>query len=324
MSKILITGAAGFIGSHLAEYMVRAGHSVRAFVRYNSGNRRGWLDEIDLPPEIEVALGDVRDLDAVSRAMRGCDAVFHLAALIGIPYSYVSPLAYVRTNIEGTYNVLQAARALAVSQLLITSTSETYGTAQYVPIDESHPVVGQSPYAATKIGADQLAISYHRAFALPVKIVRPFNVYGPRQSLRAIIPSLVTQLLAGNEEVRMGSGHPTRDFTFVEDTVRAFDAIFRSPGLVGEVTNIGMGTEITMHDLATLIGDLVGRRVNVAVEVDRIRPPDSEVERLCCDNTKLLTRTDWRPLFTLETGLAATIAAFRDRPLDAHGTEYTL
>jgi len=324
MAKILVTGAAGFIGSHLTELLVRAGHGVRAFVRYNSRNDRGWLADPRQTPQLEVVIGDVRDFDAVSRAMTGCEAVFHLAALIGIPYSYVSPLAYVRTNIEGTYNVLEAARTLGLSQVLVTSTSETYGSAQYVPMDERHPVVGQSPYSATKIAADQLAISYHRAFGLPVKLVRPFNTYGPRQSVRAIIPTVIAQLLAGTDVVRLGSLHPTRDLTYVDDTVRAFDAIYRTPALVGQVTNVGMGAEISMGELVATIGRLMGREASVAVDPERIRPVDSEVDRLCCDNTTLLTHTDWRPAYTLETGLAATIRAFRERPPAADPAHYAV
>ena len=246
MSTTLVTGAAGFIGSHLVELLVEQGQTVRAFVRYNSSGARGWLDALPCKDRIEVVAGDVRDYDAVLRAMNGCDTVFHLAALIGIPYSYVSPLAYIRTNVEGTYNVLEAARVLGVGQVLVTSTSETYGSAQYVPIDEKHPLVGQSPYSATKIAADQLAISYHRSFGLPVKIVRPFNTYGPRQSARAVIPTIITQILAGAREIKLGSLHPTRDLTHVKDTVRGFLEINKASRLMGEVTNIGMNREIPL------------------------------------------------------------------------------
>jgi dTDP-glucose 4,6-dehydratase len=232
MTTVLVTGAGGFIGSHLAELLVREGFAVRAFVHYNARGTWGWLEESSCKQDLEVVSGDVRDYDAVSRALAGCDAVFHLAALIGIPYSYISPLAYIRTNVEGTYNILEAARALGTAQVLITSTSETYGTAQYVPIDEQHPLVGQSPYSATKIAADQLAVSYYRSFNLPVKIVRPFNTYGPRQSARAVIPAIITQILAGARVLRLGNLAPTRDLTYVEDTARGFLAIHRAKGCV--------------------------------------------------------------------------------------------
>jgi len=224
--KVLVTGSGGFIGSHLAEKCIEKGYTVRAFVRYNSNNRWGWLDSSPYKKDFEVITGDIRDFDSVFNAVKGCDAVFHLAALIGIPYSYTSPLAYIKTNIEGTYNILQASKELDVSHILVTSTSETYGTAQYVPIDENHPAVGQSPYSATKIAADQLAISYYRSFGLPVKIVRPFNTYGPRQSARAIIPTIISQILAGKKEIKVGSLNPTRDLTFVSDTCRGFLEIF--------------------------------------------------------------------------------------------------
>jgi len=324
MSKILVTGAAGFIGSHLTELLAESGNKVRAFIRYNSRNERGWLEHSPVLSKLEIAIGDVRDFDAVFCAMEGCDAVFHLAALIGIPYSYVSPLAYVRTNGEGTYNVLEAARQHKVSQVLITSTSETYGSAQYVPMDERHPAVGQSPYSASKIGADQLAISYHRSFGLPVKIVRPFNTYGPRQSLRAVIPTIITQLLAGQKTIRLGNLRPTRDLTFVKDTVRGFEAIYRSSNLIGQVTNIGMNTEISVGDLAHLIGRLLDCPLEIAAEPERVRVTDSEVDQLRCDNSKLLQHTDWRPAYTLETGLRETIQSFRGRPPVANALAYTI
>lgn len=311
MTKVLVTGAGGFIGSHLAELLVHEGFSVRAFVRYNARGTWGWLEESPCKNDIEVMSGDVRDYDSVYRALQGCDAVFHLAALIGIPYSYVSPLAYIRTNIEGTYNVLEAARQLGTAQVLVTSTSETYGTAQYVPIDERHPLVGQSPYSATKIAADQLAISYYRSFNLPVKIVRPFNTYGPRQSARAVIPTIVTQILSGARVLKLGNLSPTRDLTFVQDTVRGFLAIYRANGLYGEPTNIGMNQEISIGELATTIARLMGVEVMFESDEQRVRPEASEVERLWCDNTKICSCTGWRPKYTLEQGLSETIEWLR-------------
>ena len=306
-SSVLVTGAGGFIGSHLTELLVEQGHRVRALVHYNSRNAWGWLEDSPVAKDIEVIAGDVRDFDGVYRSMKGCHAVFHLAALIGIPYSYESPLAYVRTNIEGTYNILETARQLSVDEVIVTSTSETYGTAQYVPVDERHPLVGQSPYSATKIGADQLALSYHRSFGLPVKVVRPFNTYGPRQSARAIVPAIAVQILAGNREIRLGSLSPTRDLTFVKDTARGFEEIFRSEASRGEITNVGTNTEISVAELVDTIARLVGVEVTVLPETQRARPPASEVERLRCDNAKILRLTGWRPLHTLEQGLRETL-----------------
>ncbi len=307
MKTILITGAGGFIGSHLAERAVSLGFRVRAFVRYNSRGSWGWLEESACKDDIEVIAGDIRDYDSVHGALKGCDAVFHLAALIGIPYSYVSPQAYVQTNVGGTYNVLQASRELGLEQVLITSTSETYGTAQNVPIDENHPMVGQSPYAASKIGADQLAISYYRSFELPVKIVRPFNTYGPRQSARAVVPTVISQLLAGSGAIEVGNLAPTRDLTYVADTVEGFLEIFKADGLLGEITNIGMNEEISIGGLITLIGSVMNRRVEIVTDEQRVRPEMSEVDRLRCNNEKILGRTGWRPRYDLKSGLAETI-----------------
>jgi dTDP-glucose 4,6-dehydratase len=305
--KILVTGAGGFIGSHVVEVVLKQGFDVRAFVRYNSRNSWGWLDALPREAQVQVVAGDIRDFDSVFKAMRGCGAVFHLAAFIGIPYSYVSPLAYLKTNVEGTYNVLEAARSLELSDILITSTSETYGSAQYVPIDEKHPLVGQSPYSASKIGADQLAISYHRSFGLGVKVVRPFNTYGPRQSARAVIPTIITQILSGRRELRLGNLDPTRDLTYVTDTARGFLSIYNAQDLYGEVTNIGANDEISIGRLAALIAEIMNVEIKIVGQEERKRPDASEVMRLRCDNSKILARTDWRPATSLREGLAAAI-----------------
>ncbi|MBI9066505.1 MAG: SDR family NAD(P)-dependent oxidoreductase [Salinivirgaceae bacterium] len=311
MDKILITGAGGFIGSHLTEFLVSRGFSVRAFVRYNSRNNWGWLESSAVKNQIEVVTGDIRDFDSVKNAMKGCSSVYHLAALIGIPYSYVSPIAYVKTNTEGTYNVLQAARDQSMDNVIITSTSETYGTAQYVPIDEKHPLVGQSPYSASKIGADQLALSFYRSFNVPVKIVRPFNTYGPRQSARAIIPTILSQLLTGITELKLGNISPTRDLTYVKDTAKGFFEIANSK-LFGQVTNIGMGKEISIKDLVELIIDVVNVDAKIITDKQRVRPNDSEVERLLCNNDKILKQTNWTPDYTLKNGLEETAKWIKD------------
>ena len=312
MKNILVTGAGGFIGSHLVELLVQKGFNVKAFVHYNSWNKWGWLDTSLVKNNIEIITGDIRDYDSVFAAMQGCDSVFHLAALIGIPYSYVSPQAYIKTNIDGTYNVLQAARQLGVEKIMVTSTSETYGTAQYVPIDEKHPMVGQSPYSATKIGADQLSISYFKSFDLPVKIVRPFNTYGPRQSARAIIPTVISQILSGKDKLKLGNLTPTRDLTFVKDTANGFYEIAKADGLFGEITNIGMSEEITIGNLVQMIADLIGTKVEIISDEQRIRPDKSEVERLFCDNSKIKANTAWAPNYNLESGLKETIEWIRN------------
>lgn len=313
MDRVLITGAGGFIGSHLVEHCVAEGLAVRAFVHYNAEGRRGWIDGLDCAREIEVLAGDIRDYDAVSRAVRGCRRIFHLAALIGIPYSYSSPLAYIRTNVEGTYNVLEAARNENVEQVLITSTSEVYGTARRVPMDESHPLNAQSPYAATKTAADQLALSFHRSFGLDVRIVRPFNTYGPRQSARAVIPSIIVQLLAGRERLELGNLHCTRDFTFVRDTAAGFLAVAAAPGLTGEVCHIGSGREISVAALAGRIASLIGVEAKIVSSAERVRVATSEVERLLCDNTRIREKTRWAPRLTLDDGLRETIEWIRPR-----------
>jgi dTDP-glucose 4,6-dehydratase len=307
MKNVLITGAGGFIGSHLTEYCVESGMKVKAFVRYNSKTNYGWLENSKYVKDIEFITGDIRDYDSVYNAVNGCDTVFHLAALIGIPYSYVSPMAYIRTNIEGTYNILQACREKQTENILVTSTSETYGTAQYVPIDEKHPLVGQSPYSASKIGADQIALSYYLSFNTPVKIVRPFNTYGPRQSARAVIPTIITQLLSGKTEIKLGHTSPTRDLTFVKDTVKGFFKIAQAPSFTGTVTNIGMKEEISVGDLAQLIATLMNKKMTIVTDEQRVRPDNSEVERLYCDNTKLVTNSNWKPDYDLKNGLTETI-----------------
>jgi len=312
-NKILVTGASGFIGSNLVENLVENGFQVVAFDRYNSNNDWGWLENSKYKKHFEIILGDVRDFDSVSKAMKDCSAVFHLAALIGIPYSYISPLAYIRTNVEGTYNVLESARMLDLDQILVTSTSETYGTAQYVPIDEDHPLIGQSPYSASKIAADQLAISYYKSFNLPIKIVRPFNTFGPRQSSRAIIPTIVSQILSGQNKLNLGNISPTRDLTYVLDTCSAFFCIYESNELFGETTNIGMNSEISIEDLAKLLMKLLNVELEITSAEERIRPLKSEVERLYCDNSKILEKTSWQPSFSLEEGLKEFIDWMTDK-----------
>jgi dTDP-glucose 4,6-dehydratase len=310
MNTVLITGAGGFIGSHLAERCIEMGNKVKAFVRYNSRNNWGWLEHSEYKKEIEVVSGDIRDFDSVFRAMKQVHTVYHLAALIGIPYSYVSPLAYIKTNIEGTYNILQSGRKLDTENILVTSTSEVYGTAQYVPIDERHPLVAQSPYSASKISADQLAISFYRSYEMPIRLVRPFNTYGPRQSARAFIPTVITQILNGRKKINMGNIHPTRDFTFVKDMVSGFIEIAKSKITIGEVTNIGMNAEISILDLTQKISALMKADVQIQTENDRVRPDKSEVERLWCDNRKVIQNTNWRPKFDLDSGLRETIKWF--------------
>lgn len=318
--KILVTGAGGFIGSHLAERCVELGYKVKAFVRYNSRNHWGWLEYSKFKNELDIIAADIRDYDSVLNALKNCSTVLHLAALIAIPYSYISPLAYIKTNIEGTYNVLQAAKVLEVENILITSTSETYGTAQYTPVDEKHPLVGQSPYSASKIAADQLAISYHRSFGLPVKIIRPFNTYGPRQSARAVIPTIINQILSRKKKIKLGSIHPTRDLTYVKDTVEGFLAVAESGKSIGEVINIGMNSEISIKNLVKLIAELMNVEIEIAIEKERLRPEKSEVERLRSDTKKAKELLGWSPKYTLESGLKETIAWLK-RNLDFYKSE---
>jgi NAD dependent epimerase/dehydratase len=305
MKNVLVTGADGFIGSHLAETLLRRGYNVRAMVLYNSFDSWGWLD--DSPREIrdalEVVAGDVRDSGFVRSVMKGQDAVMHLAALIAIPYSYVAPQSYVDVNVTGTLNVVAAARDLGTAKVLHTSTSECYGTAQFVPITEAHPLVGQSPYAASKIGADQIALSFFRSFEVPVTVVRPFNTYGPRQSARAVIPTTITQIAAGKREIELGSLSPTRDFSFVQDTVDGMVAILEAPVTAGETINLGSGHEISIGDLVTLIGSVMNKPVTVVSRTERMRPERSEVERLLADASKAQQLTGWTPGFAGRDGL---------------------
>jgi NAD dependent epimerase/dehydratase len=314
--KILVTGADGFIGSHLVEHLAAQGHDVRAFVLYNSIGSRGWLDSAQLPPSVEFVAGDIRDAQSVRAATQGCQVVLHLAALISIPYSYQAPESYLDTNVRGTMNVLQAARDLKVERVVHTSTSEVYGTARFVPITEEHPLQGQSPYSASKIAADQMAIAYFSSFGVPVAIMRPFNTYGPRQSARAVIPTVIAQIAAGARSLRLGALHPTRDFTFVGDTVRAFVATAQADAAIGEVINIGSNFEISIGDTARLIAEVMGAQVSVELDAGRLRPPSSEVERLWADNAKASRLLDWQPEFGgregLRRGLEKTVAWFRD------------
>lgn len=308
MNKVLVTGSDGFIGSHLTEELVKQGYEVRAFVFYNSFNTWGWLDTLpnDILRNIEIFQGDVRDPNGVKEAVKGCDAIFHLAALIAIPFSYHSPDTYVDTNIKGTLNVLQAAREKN-TRVLVTSTSEVYGTAQYVPIDEKHPYQGQSPYSATKIGADRLAESFYRSFGLPMTIVRPFNTYGPRQSARAVIPTIITQLLSGMKEIKLGSLTPTRDFNYVKDTVNGFISIYKSEKTIGEEINIATQKEISVGRLAEELIKQINPQAKIICDEERLRPEKSEVNRLLGCNQKIKDLTDWCPQYTLEKGLAETI-----------------
>jgi NAD dependent epimerase/dehydratase len=316
--RVLVTGADGFIGSHLVEALVRAGYSARAFVLYNSFNSWGWLDHCgaDVAGQFEVFAGDIRDPNGVRDAVRGCDAVLHLAALIGIPYSYHSPDTYVDTNVKGTLNVLQAARDLNVSRLVHTSTSEVYGTARFVPITEQHPLQGQSPYSATKIAADQLAYSFYASFGLPVITVRPFNTYGPRQSARAVIPTIITQIASGKRKIKLGALTPTRDFNYVADTVAGFIAAMKSNAGLGEVVNLGSNFEISVGDTVKLIAGIM--KANIEIESDgvRLRPVSSEVERLWADNRKAADILGWSPEYAgcegFRRGLQESVAWFSD------------
>jgi NAD dependent epimerase/dehydratase len=315
--RALVTGGEGFIGSHLVERLLREGARVRALVHYTPSGRLGWLDGRE--GDVEILPGDVRDAGRVLQATQDTDVVFHLAALIGIPYSYDAPESYVQTNVVGSYNVLSACRQVGVERMVQTSTSEVYGTARYVPIDESHPLQPQSPYSASKIGADMLALSFHHAFELPVAVVRPFNTYGPRQSTRAVIPTILSQLYAGAEQLHLGATSPTRDFNFVEDTAAGFMAVAAAEQTVGQVTNVGSGREISVGDLVALLMQITGHQAEVVTDENRLRPTGSEVERLLCDNTRALEWAGWKPEVSLEEGLRITAEWVKDH-LDALST----
>ncbi len=319
--KVLVTGADGFIGSHLAESLLEQGYNVKAFTFYNSFNSWGWLDTLpkDKLNQIEIFSGDVRDPNGVYEAMKGVDQVFHLAALIAIPFSYHSPDSYIDTNIKGTLNVLQAARKLETSRILVTSTSEVYGTAKYVPIDEHHPFQGQSPYSATKIGADRLAESFYRSFNLPISIVRPFNTYGPRQSARAVIPTIILQLLSGKEYIELGALTPTRDFNYVKDTANGFIEIAKSDKSIGEEINIATQNEISIAQLAEELIRQINPRAKIVCDEQRLRPEKSEVNRLLGSHEKIKRLTNWKPDYTFEQGLAETIEFFKNN-LDKYKT----
>ena len=317
--KILVTGADGFIGSHLTEELIRRGYNVRAFVLYNSFNSWGWLDhaEPEILKSLDVFSGDIRDPHGVKVAMKGCDVIMHLAALIAIPYSYHSPDTYVDTNVKGTLNVVQAARELDAKKVVHTSTSEVYGTAKFVPITEEHPLQAQSPYSASKIGADQIAMSFYNSFNTPVSIIRPFNTYGPRQSARAIIPTIITQIASGKEKIKLGALHPTRDFNYVKDIVRGFIAVAESDQSVGQVINIGSNYEISMGETVNMIAEIMKSDVQIETESTRLRPEKSEVERLWADNSKAKHLLNWDPQYGgkqgLKRGLSETITWFKNR-----------
>lgn len=321
--KVLVTGAGGFIGSHLAERLVREGAIVRAMVHYNALGKRGWLEDSPLRAEMEIVAGDVTDRDSTVRSVQGCEVVFHLAALIAIPYSYQAPASYVRTNVEGTLNILSASRDAGTPRVLCTSTSEVYGTARYAPIDEAHPLQGQSPYSASKIGADKMAEAFHASFGLPVTVVRPFNTFGPRQSARAVIPTIIGQLLNGSE-VKLGNLHPTRDLNFVDNTVDAFLCAASHTGIAGQTVHFGSGREISIGDLAAVIAGLMGKAPVLAHQEERLRPAASEVERLIADNRRATEWLGWMPAISLEEGLSRTIAWFQQHGASEQPDRYVI
>ena len=311
MKKILITGATGFIGSHLTEICIQKGYKVVAFDRYNPNYNLGWLENSKYKKEIDFVFGDIRDYDSVFKSLKDCNLVFHLAALIGIPYSYFSPQAYLKTNIEGTYNILEASKNKNIEEIIITSTSETYGTAKYVPIDEKHPLFAQSPYSASKISADQLALSYWNSFKLPIKIIRPFNTYGPRQSGRAVIPSIIIQAI-NKKEIKLGNMGPSRDLTFVSDTCEAYFEILKTKKFLGQVINVGSRNEHKIEDIAKKIISKINPDAKITTDKKRIRPSNSEVERLVCNNELILKNTSWKPKVDFEKGLGLTIDWFKN------------
>ncbi|MFI3118674.1 MAG: NAD-dependent 4,6-dehydratase LegB [Methylococcaceae bacterium] len=310
MAIILVTGADGFIGSHLTEMLVKQGHQVKALSQYNSFNHWGWLEEVDCLDRIEVLSGDVRDPHYCKHITKGIEVIYHLAALIAIPYSYVAPDSYVDTNIKGTLNICQAALDNRVQRVIHTSTSEVYGTAQYVPIDEHHPLQAQSPYSASKIGADAMAMSFYNAFGLPLTIARPFNTYGPRQSARAVIPTIITQIADGKKHIQLGDVSPTRDFNYVEDTCRGFIAVAESPKTLGEIVNIGSNSEISVGETLNIIKNIMHSDVEFVVDDRRLRPEKSEVNRLCCDNTKIKALTGFESMVNITEGLQRTVDWF--------------
>jgi len=312
MKKILITGATGFVGSHLSELCVEKGFEVVAFDKYGPNYDLGWLKKSKYRDDINFVFGDIRDYDSVLKTIKGCKIVFHLAALVGIPYSYLSPLAYLKTNVEGTYNVLESSKHLNTEQIIITSTSEVYGSAKYIPIDEKHPFSAQSPYSASKISADHLALSYWNSFKLPIKIIRPFNIYGPRQSSRAIIPSIIIQALNSKSEIRLGNVEPSRDFTYVTDTCNAFLDILKIKNLFGNTLNVGSNNEYTIENICKKILTKLNSKANIKKEKRRVRSLKSEVVRLACDNTKILKQTNWKPKISIEEGLDLTINWFKE------------
>ena len=322
--KVLVTGAGGFIGSHLTEELVRAGHDVRAMVHYNCRNSRGWLDSLpkEISDSVEVISSDIRDPFAVRNSVVGCKTVYHLAALIAIPYSYIAPASYVETNVMGTLNILQACLDEKVDRVIHTSTSEVYGTAQYTPIDEKHPLCGQSPYSASKIAADKLAESYHLSFGLPVSTIRPFNTFGPRQSARAVIPTIISQLLSGMSEISLGSLTPIRDFNYVKDTVSGMLSIANTEKTIGKVTNVGRGEGISIGDLVKLLLEICGSNVTVLCDSKRIRPEKSEVMELVCDNSKALKRLGWKPQYSMLQGLKETVNWIKENNKHYRANEY--
>ena len=312
MKKILITGATGFVGSHLTELCVKKGFEVIAFDRYNPNYNLGWLEKSKYKKDINFVFGDIRDYDSILKTMKGCKIVFHLAALIGIPYSYTSPLAYIKTNIEGTYNILESSKHLDIEQTVITSTSEVYGSAKYVPIDEKHSLTAQSPYSASKISADHLALSYWNSFKLPIKIIRPFNIYGPRQSSRAVIPSIIIQALNNKDEIKLGNIEPSRDFTYVTDTCDAFLTILKIKKSFGSILNVGSNNEYTIENIAKKILKILNSKAKLKKEKRRIRTQKSEVVRLVCDNTQIIKHSNWKPKISIEAGLDRTINWFKE------------
>jgi len=312
MKKILITGATGFVGSHLTELCVKKGFEVVAFDRYNPNYNLGWLEKSKYKKDINFVFGDIRDYDSILKTMKGCKIVFHLAALIGIPYSYTSPLAYIKTNIEGTYNILESSKHLDIEQTVITSTSEVYGSAKYVPIDEKHSLTAQSPYSASKISADHLALSYWNSFKLPIKIIRPFNIYGPRQSSRAVIPSIIIQALNNKDEIKLGNIEPSRDFTYVTDTCDAFLTILKIKKSFGSILNVGSNNEYTIENIAKKILKILNSKAKLKKEKRRIRTQKSEVVRLVCDNTQITKHSNWKPKISIEAGLDRTINWFKE------------